>query len=248
MSQDNSSNNVIQFPGRKKEAEVKPETALPPATPENAVEHAIQKVKRKASKKTLAGTVLAVILATGAVNRYAFDNHTQSMDFTSFNTEAVSNPNVQRAIASIEKFSYSRDSKWEKQLAEQLASSHVRDIASAHIGRAATMEEKLRWGTLEEKYTITYQAENHRIHSIFLQDEAADPAYILDRAKFLKDYGPLFESDFNSAKLKSVESNNEKTVEAYTLFDKQNRATGEARFELDRHKRLLSLKVEPVQI
>ena len=109
----------------------------------------------------------------------------------------------------------------------------------------------MRWGTLEdlgEKYTITYQPENHRIHSILLQDRADDPSYILDRAKFLKEYGSLFESDFASAKLKSVESTNEKTVEAYTLFDKQKRATGEAHFELDRHMRLISLKVEPVQI
>ena len=88
----------------------------------------------------------------------------------------------------------------------------------------------------------------HRIHSILLQDEAASPSYILDRAKFLKEYGPLFESQFDSAKLKSVESNNEKTVEAYTLYDKEKKATGEARFELDRHKRLISLKVEPSQI
>ncbi len=248
MSQDNSNNNVIQFPGRKKEADVKPEASQTIVAPEAAVADQPKALPKRKSKKTLAGTVLAVILATGAVNRYVFDGRTQSMDFTSFNAESISNPNVQRAIASIEKFSYSRDAQWEKQVAERLAASTVRDIASTHIGRSATMEEKLRWGTLEEKYTITYKPENHRIHSILLQDEAADPSYILDRVKFLKEYGPLFESEFESAKLKSVESNNEKIVEAYTIFDKQNRPTGEARFELDRFKRLLSLKVEPVQI
>jgi len=241
MSQDNSNNNVIQFPGRKKE-EAKPETTAA-ASPDTSSAPAAKpaKAKRKPSKKTLAGTVLAVILATGAVNRFVFESRVHSTEFIS-----SSDAGTGRSIASIATFA--RDAKWEKQLAEKLAAHTPRDVASTHIGRSATMEEKLRWGTLEEKYTITYKPENHRIHSILLQDEAADPSYILDRAKFLRDYGPLFESDFASAKLKSVESNKEKTVEAYTLFDKQKRATGEARFELDRHKRLISLKVEPVQI
>lgn len=242
MSQDNN-NNVIQFPGRKKE-EAKPEAnsvANAQEAPSAAAE-APTKRKRKSSKKTLAGTVLAVILASGAVNRYVFETPVYTTEFISTSEGQTAG----RTIASVGKFA--RDARWEKQLAEKLAAATPRDLASTHIGRAATMEEKLRWGTLEEKYTITYKPENHRIHSILLQDESSDPSYILDRAKFLRDYGPLFESDFESAKLKSVESNNEKTVEAYTLFDKQKRATSEARFELDRHKRLISLKVEPVQI
>lgn len=237
MSQDN--NNVIQFPGRKKEAEAKTDNAQPAATPAATAAPAPTKRRRKASKKTLAGTVIAVILATGAVNRFTFETPINVTEFNSGEAGATRGP------ASVK---FTRDAKWEKQLAEKLASHTVRDIASATIGRAATMEEKLRWGTLEEKYTITYKPENQRIDSIFLQGEGADPAYILDRAEFLREYGPLFESAFSSAKLKSVESTEEKTVESYTIFNKNNRATGEARFELDRYKRLLSLKVEPVQI
>lgn len=242
-----NSNNVIQFPGRKKDQESAP-TASPsqPAAPKAA--HKKQSKKAKVSRKSLAGTVLAIILATGAVNRYVFSNAQQSLDLTSFNASSVENANVQRGLASIEKFNWSRDSAWEKNLAEKLASPQVRTIASTHIGRSATMEEKLLWGTLEEKYTVGYKAEDHRIQSLLLQDEGSNPSYVLDRAKFLKEFGPLFESRFESAKLKSVESSDGKTVESYTIFDKDNRVTGEARFELDRHKRLLSLKVEPAQI
>lgn len=244
MSQDENrnNNNVIQFPGRKRE-EAKPEAAVatPAAAPQaTAPETVSPKRKRKASKKTLAGTVLAVILASGAVNRYVFETKIYSTEFISTSESAG------RGIASVSKFA--RDSRWEKELAERLASPTTRGVASTHIGRSATKEEKLRWGTLEEKYTITYKADSHRIHSILLQGESADPSYILDRAKFLREYGPLFESNFESAKLRSVESNNEKTVEAYTIYDREKRATSEARFELDRHKRLISLKVEPVQI
>jgi hypothetical protein len=228
-------NNVIQFPGRKKE-EVKPEVSNPV---ENAaaVEQPQAKKARKRSKKTLAGTVLAIVLATGAVNRYAFDNSSNASSSSSG-----------RGLASAESISWVRDAQWEREIAEKLASASVREVASTRIGRSATMEEKLRWGTLEEKYTINYTTEDQRIQNIFLQDKASEPSYVLDRAKFLKEYGTLFNTDFKAAKLKSVESTDEKTVEAYTIFDKQNKAQGEARFELDRHKRLLSLKVEPVQI
>jgi hypothetical protein len=235
-----NSNNVIQFPGRKKEAEA-PAGQQPEAT-QKAPPAPKKPKKARASRKTLAGTVLAVILATGAVNRYVFSKASdESLDLTS-------NSNVQRSLASVEKYSWTRDSAWEKQIAEKLASSQVRSLASTHIGRAATVEERLLWGTLEEKYTVAYKLEDHRIESLLLQDQASNPAYVLDRQKFLKEFGTLFESKFSSAKLKSVESSSDKTVEAYTLFDKEERATGEARFELDRHKRLLSLKVEPIQI
>lgn len=237
MSEDNS-NNVIQFPGRKKE-DSKPEATMPanqPAAPASPAPKA--KKRGKASKKTMAGTVLAIILATGAVNRYAFDNSVNS----------TSGSSMGRGLASAEKLTWTRDAQWEREIAEKLASPQVREVASTRIGRSATMEEKLRWGTLEEKYTINYKTENHGIQAISLQDESTDPSYILDRAKFLKEYGLLFDAEFKAAKLKSVESTDEKTVESYTIFDRQDRAKGEARFELDRHKRLISLKVEPVQI
>lgn len=231
-------NNVIQFPGRRKE-DSKAETAVPaPQAQAEAAPPAAKAKRKRASKKNLAGTVLAIMLATGAVNRFAFDNGAQNLTL---------NSNSKRGLASVAD-SLNRDARWERSVAEKLASATVREIASTRIGRPATMEEKLRWGTLEEKYTINYKPESQRINSILLQDEGSTPSYILDRVKFLKEYGSLFENDFKSAKLKSVESTEQKTVESYTIFDKSDKAKGEARFELDRHKRLISLKVEPVQI
>ncbi len=251
MSSDqNKPNNVIQFPGRRKEAEVKPqaEAGSPiPSTPEKiaAGKPPVAPKAKKKSKKTLAGTVLAIILASGAVNRFAFETRTQSFDFISDSRTAGP---AGRAIASVEQYPWARDAQWEKETAEKLASPALRSLASTNIGRPATLEEKLRWGTLEEtKYTITYRPESRQIRSILLQGEGNEPSYVLDRAAFLKTYGTLFESDFQSAALKSVETINEKTVESYTLFDKNKRPMGEARFELDRHKRLISLKVESPQ-
>lgn len=244
MDHNKPSNNVIQFPGRRQDS--KPSEVLPEA---KAAAEVSKPRKAKASKKTVSSTVLAIALLTAAVNNFAFNaSDVQVTELASVSAENINSPAVQRKLASIERVATVRDAKWEKQLAERLASDKNRVPASTHIGRPATMEEKLRWGTLEEKYTITYLPELSQINSIILQDQSVAPSYVLDRIKFLKDYGPLFQSGYETAKLKSVESSEDKTVESYTLFDNNNRARGEARFELDRHKRLLSLKVEPSQI
>jgi hypothetical protein len=186
--------------------------------------------------------LFAVMLGTGAVNRAVFQKGELSLDAASHVTGA-------RAIASLERFSWERDAKWEKELAERLASPQIRALASTHIGRPATKEEKLRWGVLEEKYTITYGVDQQQINGILFQDGSeGTPAYILDRIQFLRDYGPLFHATYKSAKLKSVEQSDQNTIESYTLFGEGDKPKGEVRFELDRHKRLLSLKVAPVQI
>lgn len=250
MSDDqNKLNNVIQFPGRRKEAEPKVQASPGspiPSTPEQiAIGKPAAPARKRKSKKTLAGTVLAIILATGAVNRFVFETQVHTMDFVSDTRSAES---AGRGIASVEQMPWQRDARWEKATAERLASPGLRTLASPHIGRPATPEENLRWGTLEEtKYTITYKPDTRQIRSIFLQGEGNEPSYVLDRNQFLKTYGTLFEASFHSAILKSVETTNEKTVESYTLLDQSGATRGEVRFELDRHKRLLSLKVEPTQ-
>jgi hypothetical protein len=158
----------------------------------------------------------------------------------------ASNASSGRSIASVERVNWQRDAQWEKELSESLASDKVRDVASMHVGRPATMEEKLRWGTLEEKYTVTFRPDVHEIQSISFQDPSGTPSYLLDRARFLDEYRELFNA--SSSKLKSVEQTPDKTVESYTLYNKDHQPKGEARFELDRHMRLQSLKVEPTQI
>lgn len=242
MDSNQAPNNVIQFPGgRKKETEeVKSEnTSTPPKAPAGK-----KPAKSKASKKNIGAGVIAIMLFTGAVNKYVYSGSENSSDLSS-NGRGIASV---ASLSDLERFSFKRDASWEKQLAEKLAAPQARALASTNIGRNATAEERLRWGTLEEKYTITYKPEDHKINSILLQDPTSNPAYVLDRAKFLAEYGKLFDAAYGSSKLKSTETSGDKTVESYTLFDQDKKARGEARFELDRHKRLISLKVEPVQI
>lgn len=226
--------NIIQFPGKKAGSVEKP--AAPVKKEQDIVKSAV------VSKKSVLGTALAIALMSMAVNKYTFESG------SSEKIDLASNGAQGRYIASVDRTLKNRNAKWEMQLADSLASVQVREVASTGIGRTATPEERLRWGILEEKYTITYSAEGHRIDSILLQDALAKPAYILDRHQFLSEYGSLFEGNFDSASLKSIEKSDDKTVESYTIFDKENKPRAEARFELDRHKRLISIKVEPVQI
>ena len=233
--------NVLQFPNRKVAAAAAP--VKKERIPKLPIGNQATAVEMSKSKKVAAASVLAIMLMTVAVNKYTFNSKSESADLTSTSSQSMG-----RQIASVGQLNWTRDASWEMQLADKLASPQARQIASTSVGRSATTEEKLRWGILEEKYTIAYKEDNHAIHSILLQDPIGKPSYILDRNKFLSEYGHLFEHSFDTAKLKSVEKSDDKTVESYTLFDKDNNAKGEARFELDRHKRLISLKVEPVQI
>ncbi|MBX3022057.1 MAG: hypothetical protein KF799_10305 [Bdellovibrionales bacterium] len=238
-------NNVIQFPGlkRKESESVADHSTVPPVPTAKAA--AAAKPKKRSSKKNLAGTVLAIILATGAVNRYAFQNSEATSSAT-----MASNATVGRGLASVNLHSsQQRDSAWEKELAESLASPVKRAVAAIQVGRPATIEEKLRWGTLEEKYTITFRQGAHEIDSILLQNAGSSaPSYILNRNKFLNDYGGLMAHGYTGAKLKSIQTVNDKTIEAYALYGQDEKPKAEARFELDQHKRLLSLKVEPTQL
>ncbi|MGE4133452.1 MAG: hypothetical protein AB7F86_17555 [Bdellovibrionales bacterium] len=262
MSKNKTPDNVIQFPGRKRDSEpTSTETPVMENTENMAPASVItlplvapqaqKKAKRgrRPSKKTLAGTFVALVLMTSAVNRIAFNSHggeTYQTEFVSSSDEAT----VRRVIASESKpVALKRDATKEMEIAEKLASAQTRSVASSAVGRPATLLENLRWGKLQDtKYTFAYATDRHAIQSILLQDQTSDPSYVLDRAEFLKEFGPLFEQDFGSAKLKSVEKVGDRTVESYTLFNKDQKAASEARFELDSHKRLISLKVEPAQI
>lgn len=220
-------NNVIRFPDRKAGVTTTPLLETPPAPSQP-----------KVRKSTLIGVILAVSVASGAVNQIAFTRSGDVVESATLNSSS-------RNLASVAPTTWNRDAVWERQMADKLASFHARELASSGLGRAATAEEKLKWGTLEEKYTITYTTDPHLIQSITLQDAATSPSYIRDRQQFLKLYGSLMQDNFKSAQLKSVELSPDKRIESYTLFDKSKKPKSEVHIELDNFKRLLSLKIEP---
>lgn len=250
MKDGKAPNNVIPFPSKRKPLDGV-DDQVPGA--DNGTPSRPKVKKGKPSRglgktKTLAGSVLAIALATGATNRVAFhrtrQNETTNVAFVS--TEGG------RSIASIGS-APARDARWEMELAESLASTQVVDQASLGVGRPATASERLRWGVLEEKYTILYKAGTKpgdpSIESIELQNpESTNPAYVQSRVQFLREFGTLLSPTFAGAELKSTERMNGKTFESYVVFGENRRPCGQARFELDRHMRLLSLKFAPVTL
>jgi hypothetical protein len=234
--------NVLQFPKQPSR----------PAAPGEAV-------SRRATDDVSSGPVLpvsprpslltlsAIGLVAGLVNFSVFHLGATRSDELVTQNETGARPLARVALrspASADSAKSDSTASSDSALAESLASAKTRNVASInHIGRGATLEEKLRWGLLEEKYTM-YKPDTRQIQSISLQDPEAEPAYLLDRNKFLKEYGSLLEESFNSAQLNSVQVNETKTIESYTLFDKDKRPKAEAQFELDRHKRLLSINVK----
>lgn len=248
MSDDSKPNNVLQFPkaqppggerrdgDRRNDRRVTGKSKLPLSLGSKAMLNYI-------------GTFIAILFATGAINRYAFQSGNVGANEAAYHVKGIrslasafdSGKSPSRSVTH-----WSRNARWEMQLAESLASARVRSIASIQVGQRASLEDKLRWG-LFEQYTFQL-GDAKRIKSILLQDKESNPTYILDRKKFLSEYGALLSREFGSARLKSVDVQQDRIVEAYILFDKSNNPTAEAEFELDRFKRLLSLNIKQDQI
>src|SRR4051812_20146745 len=104
MEDNKAPSNVIQFPtAKRKEAEGSVERPDSPSGVGGGAggaggAHKPAK-KKRAPKKNVAGTVLAVILATGAVNRFVFDSKAASS--SSNDLASVSTMSAGRTIASV---------------------------------------------------------------------------------------------------------------------------------------------------
>jgi len=225
--------NVLRFPGRKGS---QPGEGRP--TTESIAKASTPVTGRRNAQMAL----VAIALMAVAVNRFAFDRAEQSVSLSS------SSPGG-RALASVENLRANRDSKWEMAMSERLASERSRSPASMGIGRHPTKEEELRYGILEQKYTIQFHPTLGSIQTITLQGDSVDPSYLRNRPEFLENFGNLLDRSYESAKLKSVERlQDNRTVEAYTLFNADKKAVVETQFEFDRFERLLSIKVLPIAI
>lgn len=201
------------------------------------------KSKPKRTQKAMASTL--GVLALSLVFNYQIDhlNQSETMSMASVQSRGRFPSAVDGSRRTVR---FERDAAWEKRLAESLARSKTRDIASSAIGRPATAEEKLRWGVLGNKYTILYENSADRIQSISLQNKEFSPSYLRDREEFLQRFGELFVGDVASTELSSVERTSEMTIELYKVYGKNGQLNREVRFELDRYDRLLSLKVQPI--
>jgi hypothetical protein len=221
-------NNILQFP--------KPQPSTPTSTEK-------PRPKKKASVKSyvpLATTVcslLAISLAAATSNSAFFAKSDDQKDLSSV-VDA-------RSVASVEQV-LDRDASWEKSMAENLASVELRDVASVSVGHEASLDENLRYGVLERKYTILRDLKRNEVESIILQGAGSEPTMLRDRANFLGKYGKWMSERYSSSEFASKASEKDKNIESFTIYDSQHKAYATARFELDNMQRLLAFHFEPL--
>lgn len=238
MNKDSKPTNVIQFPTAQVQASTvsKGDDSVSSSRGEDG--------RLKAALPKL-GALAAILLATAAVNRFAF-----APNFETTLASTGGPGTTTRTIASAGARSgpsWLRDAAWEKQLAESLAQSRGRSIASLSHGLNASPEARLRGGPLMEKYTIAKLDPYKTISSITLQDSETDPVYLLNRAAFLQEFGSLLQPSFGSVRLNSVEeTGGDRMVEAYEILNQSKVPVAVVRIELDRHQRFYSLVVKPI--
>lgn len=226
-----SKDNIIQFPGSKKEKGPKQDEAPAPRPP---------KTKRFAQVAVTGLALGAIAFATAAMNSSIFRTSAGRLDLAS-----VSAHNG-RAIASVQPATPVRDAGWEMKVAEKLASLQARHIDSIEVGRNPTLEDRLRHQVLDSNYTLLRDLDRNELDSIVFARTDAQPSYILDRSRFLNKYGHVVSGRYNYAELKSSELINGRRFESYTVFDSSSQPYAVARFEMDAYQRLLAFHFDPL--
>ncbi|MCB0342711.1 MAG: hypothetical protein H6626_00435 [Pseudobdellovibrionaceae bacterium] len=223
MTDKDHDNNVILFPGRKLK-EVEAPTNLPKGNVINPpVEHRSKKV-------IWGGSLLSVLFVATIMNssliQTAFVDDSRQIQSTSLSSSLPE-----------------RNLEFEKQMAKELAATPQRGIAS--IGHRPSPEDHLRFGLLEGKYAVQFA--DGKINGLAFsndQTRADSPKYVNDRVAFLKAYRDLLPDQFTEVHPVSTENVDGSVVETYDLVSSTHQPVAEVRFTLDRHGRLLAMKVQ----
>lgn len=183
-------------------------------------------------------SLAAISLAVGASNSTLFRSGEGQQELSSLADS--------RGIASIEEAAPLRDPAWEKSIADSLSSVELRDLASIAVGHEATLDEKVRYGVLERKYTILRDLKRNEVESVILQGAGTEPTMLRNRADFLGQFGKWMSDKYASAQLDSAQAviTKDRRIEYFTVYDASHKAYAKAKFELDNFQRLLSLTFE----
>src|SRR5207244_340076 len=102
---------------------------------------------------------------------------------------------------------------------DSLASTEVRDLASVSVGHEASLDEKVRFGVLERKYTVLRDLTRDEIESVTLQGQNVEPSVLTDRAQFLGKFGHWMSEKYSSSELNSTEVKKDRLLETFTIYD-----------------------------
>jgi hypothetical protein len=172
-------------------------------------------------------TILAICLLYAFVNSFVLSTKTASKEG--------------RFIASLD--AVERNVQWEHNLARQLAAKPMkRGLAS--IGQAAGDQDRLVAGLLHNKYLVKFK--EGKISNIEFPEgntEIDSPSYV-SSTEILTRHSHLLPVRYAKFKRSSKEVHKDRIVDTYDLFAENAKKSGQVRFELDKHGRMISMKVE----
>lgn len=149
-----------------------------------------------------------------------------------------------RILASAHPASQHQVIEWEQDLVKKLNKESFFEGTTLFTGRAASVEDQLRYGVLAGKYRVEKDVGNSNLIShieyVVTSDVMGRPI-LLDRAALLKNYRDLFSVSFTSFKLVDAEKNMGKEV--YHLLDSRKSTVGKISFEMDGEGRFISMSV-----
>ena len=149
---------------------------------------------------------------------------------------------INRAIASAEPYDLVEDVLAEKKLAQKIG---LLERNPGSIGQTPSALDQLRFGVLAGKYRITESSSHVReLEYVDSSDVTDRPVAIRDPQNFLVQNRDVFSVPFTSTKV--ILEQDQK--ESLRLLDSQGHPVGQADFNFDENGRLLSMKIQPLNL
>lgn len=170
------------------------------------------------------GTLGFILLLMIGLNFSLFETKTFDQDSL--------NKNVRRGIASVPKVF---EPQWKRNISGEAESIHLKPA------RKPSPLDNLNFGLLEGKYSVHIE-KGHVVNINFSESTDVNPTPLSDRAQFIKEYSPVFISEFQSAAKIGSEQVGNGYKETYRVKSKKGESIFE--FHLDQNNRLMSLSVK----
>ena len=198
----------------------------------------IRKVQFEKNRFFISASIVSILVLATLANTNIFAPSTPSVMASRHSVRPVG-----RFIASINDLKMQR-SEYDQNLLNELSV----DRNTASFGLKPSLEDKLRYETLEGKYLMQFSKGN-KIKSIEftrLEDRSGEPKYLNNRAEFISKHKKLMPVVFDSTTRTHVKKSRLKTVENFDLIDGDNKVAN-VEFQLDAYGRFISMKVNKLR-
>lgn len=229
---DRNNNNIIEFPNCRKGHR------LVDVTDQVFIKRQWEKQQKRA---TIAAALASIIVLALVINNWELNRQVKNQFVT---MQAPLTHRLPASVVSEEGISQV-NLAWEKSLIHSLSQEQTREIAS--LGRHPTPEEEFRFGFLEGKYHILFESGKiQKVHFLDSANSIDQPKYINNRESFLLKHRSLLPVIYDNVQRQNQTEQDGTRLETYVLMGHKEQPVGEVNFELDRHGRMLSMKVQKI--